>query len=137
LAENDDLINVLSNRLATQETLFDAQKQALTSAVREARAELRQQWLSLRQPLLKEAEQLIKKFLRVSDYDAKELAGRVHLIGDLDYAADCNRGEASWAYGNYLDRLAHEVEERFVHLESYVNSPGYINRSQIFTNFPG
>jgi hypothetical protein len=137
LAENDDLIKVLSNRLAAQETVFETQKQALTSAIRDARAELRHQWHSLRQPLLKEAEQLIKKFLRVSDYDAMELAGRAHLIVDLDYAADCNRGEASWAYGNDLDRLAHEVEERFVRLESYVSSSLFFNRSQMFTNLPG
>ena len=131
------LINAFSNRLAAQETLFEAQKQALTSAIREARAELVHQWHSLRQPLLKEAEQLIKKFLRVSDHDARELAGRAHLIVELDGAADCNRGEASWAYTNDLVSLAHEVEERFVRLQSYVNSPAYINRSQLFTNVPG
>jgi hypothetical protein len=92
LADNGDLINALSNRLVAQETLFEAQKQALTSAIRDARAELCHQWHSLRQPLLREAEQLIKKVLRVSDYDAKKLAERVHLIVDLDYAADCNQG---------------------------------------------
>ena len=95
------------------------------------------QWHSLRQPLLKEAEQLIKKFLRVSDHDARELAERVHLIVDLDYAADCNRGEASWVYTDDLVRLAHEVEERFVRLESYVSSPLYANRTQFFSNLPG
>lgn len=105
--------------------------------IRDARAELLHQWHSLRQPLLKEAEQLIKKFLRVSDYDAKELADRVHLIVDLDYAADCNRGDASWAYTNDLVSLAHEVDERFVRLESYVSSPTYINRTQLLSNVPG
>jgi hypothetical protein len=137
LAENGDLINALSNRLASQETLFEAQKQALTSAIRDARAELFHQWRSLRQPLLKEAEQLIKKVLRVSDYDANKLAERVHLIVDLDYAADCNRGEASWAYGNDLVRLAHEVEERIVRLESYISSSLYVSRTQFFSNVPG
>jgi hypothetical protein len=30
-----------------------------------------------------------------------------------------------------------EVEERFVRLESYVNAPLYIKRSQLFSNVPG
>jgi hypothetical protein len=132
LAENGDLVNALSNRIVAEEALFAAQKQVLTSAIRDAKAEVVHQWHSLRQPLLKEAEQLIKKVLRVSDYDAKKLAERGHLIVDLDNAADCNRGEASWAYGNDLVRLAHEVEERCVRLETYVNSPLYINRTQFF-----
>ena len=137
MPENDGLINVLSNRLAAQETLFDAQKQAFTSSIRDAKAEVVHQWHSLRQPLFKEAEQLIKKVLKIADYEAAKLAERGHLVVELDGAADCNRGEASWAYGNDLIRLAHEAEERFVRLESYVNSPLYINRSQIFTNLPG
>ena len=137
MAENDALINALSNRLAAQETLFEAQKQALMSAIRDARAELVHQWHSLRQPLLKEAEQLIKKVLKIDDYEVAKLAERMHLIVDLDNAADCNRGGASWTLANDVVRLAHEVEERFVRLESYVSSPSYINRSQIFTNLPG
>jgi actin-related protein len=137
LAENGDLINALSNRLVAQETLFEAQKQVLTSAIRDAKAELVHQWHSLRQPLLKESEQLIKKILKIDDYEAAKLAAGAHLVVELDGAANCNRGGASWTPTNDVVRLAHEVEERFVRLESYVNSPAYINRSQIFTNLPG
>jgi len=137
LAENDDLINALSNRIDALEKRCQKEKQALRRAIQDARAELCQQWRALREPLLKEAEQLIKKVLKIDDYEAKKLAERAHLVVELDGAADCNRGEASWAHGDDLVRLAHEVEERFVRLESYVSSPSYINRSQIFTNLPG
>jgi hypothetical protein len=105
------------------------EKQALRSAIQNARAELCQQWRVLREPPLKEAEQLIKKILKIDDYEAAKLAERVHLFVDLDYVADCNRGEACWAYANDLVRLAQEVEERFAGLESYVSSPIYINRA--------
>ena len=107
----------------------EKEKQALRSAIQDARAELCQQWSVLREPLLKEAEQLIKKILKIDDYEAAKLAERVHLFVDLDYVADCNRGEACWAYANDLVRLAQEVEERFAGLESYVSSPIYTNRA--------
>jgi hypothetical protein len=129
LAENDGLTNVLSNRLTAQETLFEAQKRALTSAIRDAKAELVHQWQSLRQPLLKEAEQLIKKILKIDDYEAAKLAERAHLVVELDGAADCNRGQASWSPTNDPVRSALEVEERFLKLENYVGSPAYVNRS--------
>ena len=137
LAENDDLINVLSNRIDALEKRYEKEKQALRSAIQDARAELCQQWRALREPLLKEAGQLMKKVLKIDDYEEAKLAERARLVVDLDGAADCSRGEASWAYTNDLVRLAHEVEERFVRLDSYVNSPLYINRTQFFSNVPG
>ena len=130
LAEHDDLINVLSNRLHALGKRCEKEEQALRSAIQDARRELCQQWSALRQPLLKEAEQLIKKILKVDNYEAKKLAERAHLVVELDGAADCNRGEASWAYTNDLVRLAHEVEERFVRLQSYVNSPAYVTAAK-------
>jgi hypothetical protein len=122
---------VLSNRIDALEKRFEKEKQALRSAIQDARAELCQQWCALREPLLKEAEQLIKQVLKIDDYEAAKLAERAHLVVELDGAADCNRSGASWSPSNDVVRPAHEVEERFVRLESYVNSPVYINRSQI------
>jgi hypothetical protein len=95
LAENDDLINVLSNRVDALERRYEKAKQALRSAIQDAQAELCQQRRALREPLLKEAKQLIKKVLKIDDYEAAKLAERAHLVVELDGAADCTRGEAS------------------------------------------
>jgi hypothetical protein len=137
LARNADLIAVLSARLSAQQAELDAQKALLTNAISDARRELIRRWQTLREPLVGKAERTVSMLLRVNNLEAKRLAERVHVIVDLDHAADCNRREASWAYTNDLVRLAQEVEERFVRLESYVNSPAYINRSQFSINLPG
>jgi hypothetical protein len=137
LAEHDDLINVLSNRLHALGKRCEKEEQVFRSAVQDARREFCQQWRALRELLLKEAEQLIKKILKIDDYEAEKLAERAHLVVQPDGAVDCKRGGPSWASTKDVVRLAHEVEERFVLLQSYVNSPAYINRNQIFTNLPG
>ena len=125
------------NRIDALEKRCQKEKRALRSAIQDARAELCQQWRALREPLLKEAEQLIKKVLKIDDYEAAKLAERAHLVVELDGVADCDRGKASWAYGNDLDRLANEVEERFLKLENYVGYPAYVNRTQFYTHVSG
>jgi hypothetical protein len=70
----------------------------------------------------------------IDSFEAPRLAERAHLVVELDAAADCNRGQGSWAPTNDPLRSAAGVEERFLKLENYAGSPAYVNRTQFYTN---